>query len=198
MGDVYQTKSYSPNSGNPPGYTTYTIIGKSYSVNNDTIFYVMKRNIFVPFTSNTTDTIFTNVTDLSGFAIHNNQTTCMALQDTMYLDSCNRQVWAKFPITDTACFEPIWHSTIVIEGLGGAYGSYYDPTTGPITWGEYTLEYYLKYPDSCGTLVVAVSETGHAKWSLHVYPNPATSYLTIEHIGITKAQQHSTTPSGGW
>jgi hypothetical protein len=188
VGDIIQSYyvTFSQSGSEPPTYYTKTILTKSFSVNNDTIFYTIKRNTYRPVPINdpffNTDTIGEMATNLTEPIKHNNGTTCYQTQDSFYLDYGNKQVWARYPKndTDTICFEPTTHTTKFIEGLGGPF-YYFKPKGGTISYKE-ELIYYQKGSDSWGTRFNSIIDRENFKAKIEIYPNPTNDKINIRSL----------------
>jgi hypothetical protein len=189
VGDVVQGRylAYSPFGGGPPTYETRTILGKQLVTSLDTIKYTVKRDFYTlpscPTCSPTFshDTIIQTVTNLTLPAGHNNQTNCFSLRDTLYLDTCGRQVWEKIPVFVDTCFEPISHTTRLVEGVGGVFFTKSDPTSGGgPTNTEFILTYYSKNSGSCGHLTNDLIEIQSKSLPIQIFPNPASQTITIK------------------
>ncbi len=187
VGDVVQGRylAYSPGGGGPPTYETRTILGKELAASLDTIRYTVKRDFYTPPPCQTCsptfshDTIIQTVTNLTLPAGHNNATDCYSLRDTLYLDTCNRLVWEKIPVFVDTCFEPITHTTQVVEGVGGVFFTKYDPSSGGATNTQFILTYYSKNTGSCGNLTNNLIEIQPKSLPIQIFPNPASETLTI-------------------
>jgi hypothetical protein len=187
VGDVVQGRylAYSPGGGAPPTYETRTILGKELVASLDTIRYTVKRDFYTlplcPTCSPTFshDTIIQTVTNLTLPAGHNNATDCYSLRDTLYLDTCGRMVWEKIPVYVDTCFEPITHTTQVVEGVGGVFFTKYDPSSGGATNTQFILTYYSKNTGSCGNLTNDLIEIHPKSSPIQIFPNPANEILTI-------------------
>jgi hypothetical protein len=187
VGDVVQGRylAYSPSGGGPPTYETRTILGKELVASLDTIRYTVKRDFYtlplcptcIPTFSH--DTIIQTVTNLSLPAGHNNATDCYSLRDTLYLDTCDRLVWEKIPVYVDTCFEPITHTTRVVEGVGGVFFTKYDPSSGGATDTQFILTYYSKNTGSCGNLTNDLIEIQAKSLPIQIFPNPTSESLTI-------------------
>ncbi len=188
VGDVVQGRylAYSPSGGGPPTYETRTILGKELVATLDTILYTVKRDFYTlpycPTCSPTFshDTIIQTVTNLTLPAGHNNETDCYSLRDTLYLDTCGRQVWEKIPVFVDTCFEPITHTTSVVEGVGGVFFTKSDPSSGGPTNTQFILTYYSKNSGSCGNLTNDLIEIQSKSLPIQIFPNPASQIITIK------------------
>jgi hypothetical protein len=188
VGDVVQGRylAYGPFGGGPPTYETRTILGKELVVTLDTIHYTVKRDFYTlpycPTCSPTFshDTIIQTVTNLTLPAEHNNETNCYSLRDTLYLDTCGRQVWEKIPVFVDNCFEPITHTTRVVEGVGGVFFTKSDPSSGGPTNTQFILTYYSKNSGSCGNLTNDLIEIQSKSLPIQIFPNPASETITIK------------------
>lgn len=185
VGDIMQTRFQSYGPGGPvapPSFVSKTILSKTFSINNDSISYLIQREIYQPASCQpcssyyAVDSISEIMTDLNIPAIHHNQTTCLSIVDSFYIDYCNKHVWEQLPGADTGCFEPITEESIFIEGLGGPYFFRVDPSGGP-AYSEAKLIYYLKFPDTCGTFITEVNDREITKNKIELFPNPASDKL---------------------
>jgi hypothetical protein len=187
VGDIVQGRylAYSPSGGGPPTYETRTILGKELVATLDTIHYTVKRDFYTlpycPTCSPTFshDTIIQTVTNLTLPAGHNNETTCFSLRDTLYFDTCGRQVWEIFPAYDSICFEPITHTTRVVEGVGGVFFTKSDPSSGGPTNTQFILTYYSKNSGSCGNFTNELIKIQSKSLTIQIFPNPAIETITI-------------------
>ncbi|NCA22170.1 MAG: T9SS C-terminal target domain-containing protein, partial [Crocinitomicaceae bacterium] len=187
VGDVVQGNylAYGPFGGGPPTYETRTILGKELVASLDTIRYTVKRDFYTPPSCPTCsptfsyDTIIQTVTNLTLPAVHNNATDCYSLRDTLYLDTCDRLVWEKIPVYVDTCFEPITHTTRVVEGVGGVFFTKSDPSSGGATDTQFILTYYSKNTGSCGNLTNDLIEIQAKSLPIQIFPNPASETFTI-------------------
>ncbi len=100
VGDVVQGMylAYGPGGGGLPAYETRTILGKNLVASLDTIHYTVKRDLYSPPYCPTCnpiishDTIIQTISNLTLPASHYNESNCGSLRDTLYLDTCGRQV----------------------------------------------------------------------------------------------------------
>jgi hypothetical protein len=178
-------------------YETKTILKKTYSKTNDSLFYTIKKELLSinsinsSLNSYSTSTEIDSVTDLNMIALHHNQTSgCMGpLIDTVYQDYCDRTVWKKHTEKSLSCdSSPNAETTYFVKGLGGPYYIY----TSAIVWTslpatKYELIYYSKSSQSCGTLVTSIKEHAFSESGFSIYPNPASDYLLIKTIGTYKS-----------
>ncbi|MFM7662530.1 MAG: T9SS type A sorting domain-containing protein [Bacteroidota bacterium] len=187
VGDVVQGRylAYGPFGSGLPTFETRTILGKELVASLDTIRYTVKRDFYTPPPCQTCsptfsyDTIIQTVTNLTLPAGHNNATDCYSLRDTLYLDTCGRMVWEKIPVYVDTCFEPITHTTQVVEGVGGVFFTKSDPSSGGATNTQFILTYYSKNTGSCGNLTNDLIEIQSKSLLIQIYPNPASETLTI-------------------
>ncbi len=168
------------NSG-PPSYTTQTVLSKFYSSNADTLYYTFQSETYQPAACQACTASYSSaitsqfIVDLDSVAVHGNQTTCFAIEDTSYFAFCNKQVWEKHSVIDTGCFEPVTNTTLLIAGLGGPYFEKYEPM-GPM-YSEHKLMAYRKFQDTCGVLLSIYEKTDPAESAINVFPNPVSTAL---------------------
>ncbi|NBR15002.1 MAG: T9SS C-terminal target domain-containing protein [Crocinitomicaceae bacterium] len=101
------------------------------------------------------------------------------MRDTLYLDTCDRLVWEKIPVYVDTCFEPITHTTRVVEGVGGVFFTKSDPSSGGATDTQFILTYYSKNTGSCGNLTNDLIEIQAKSLPIQIFPNPASETFTI-------------------
>ena len=183
VGDIIQGRGSS--GGGYPTFDTKTILSKTFSTKNDSIFYKIKidyRQIQSPSTILTSsDTILQIITKLEEAVNQLNQTTCAKTQDSVYRDFGNRLVWEIHPLLDTSnCVEVTTETTKVIEGIGGPFLSLFQ-SAGPL-YSEYTLIYYKKGSASWGTIVNNVKEFEDLKSEIEIFPNPTHDKIYIHSL----------------
>lgn len=182
VGDVIQTRYFK---GVPSTYTyvTKTVLNKTFSVNNDTIFYTVNFDSFTTpagFTNNITVT--DTVTHLNDSATtHHNETSCTGTQSSIYQDYCNKSVWRISPAPSVSCgSSTIQEDTYLIEGVGGPFLLYtLHPFSSSVPYLQVAFIYYSKQSGSCGSRVTGIHETVMGLQQLFVYPNPATTELNV-------------------
>lgn len=186
VGDIFQSKYATGNNGiawGPPTYYTDSVVSKSWSNLNDTVFYTIKRQIYVTpsgpdLPAQITDTTI-NVfyTHLGLDYIFPNQPSCLMPSDTFYTGYCSN-VWEHHSNQDINCFEPdIWHFK-VIEGAGGPYYYKFYISGFGYTY-EYELTYYNKGGIICGSFFNSVNELSDKKNTLALSPNPAYDFINL-------------------
>ncbi len=178
-------------------YETKTILKKTYSKTNDSLFYTIKKELLsinsINSSLNTysTSTEVDSITGLNTIALHNNQTSgCMGnLIDTVYQGFCNKTVWQQHTGKSLSCdSSPNVETTYFVKGLGGPYYIYFSA----IVWSalpaaKYELVYYSKSSGACGTLVTSIRENDPVESGFSLYPNPANNELLINTTNTYKS-----------
>jgi hypothetical protein len=189
IGDVIQARFYIPWTYTTI-YETKTILKKTYSKANDTLFYLIKKELLSIHSTNSslntykTSTEVDSITNLNGIALHNNQSSaCLSPpKDTVYSGFCNKTIWEKHTEKSLSCdSSPNEETTYFVKGLGGPYYIY----LSAINWtalpaSKYELIYYSNSSGTCGTLVTSVQELGRGEDEFSLYPNPANNELLIK------------------
>ena len=197
IGDIIQGRYYHAGD-NVFTYETKTILNKTFSSANDTIFYSIQIDHYITAlsscnscTTSTNSSIITQtVTNLNLPAVHNNLTSiCHGTMDSTFIDYCGKTVWGKFPKMGVGCGPGQDRlETYLVAGLGGPY--YYYVTTYnlmSLQWMDYKLTYYSKVTGSCGSLVTTgVKEELNQNIDLVVAPNPfsTVTYISFGKVGI--------------
>ncbi len=187
IGDVFQTYSYGTGMSTLlPQYVTKEVLTKNYSSSLDTVFYSFKRTVYDPPLcgpcpgQTVVDTIYENYTNLTSAV--NMQPFPIVLQDTIYLDFCNKNTWKmttrSFP---NGAGEYNQNEHYVVAGCGGLYFNRIVGIGGPAS-EHYNLVYYKKGGDECGTLTVNIIELGSQN-SINIFPNPSNGMYSIQAKG---------------
>lgn len=189
VGDKFQIKGEADNE--PPNADRIEIIGKYYSANEDTLYYIRFHDSYY---SNViwgedpyleyhfwikTDTVFYTNLDSSivnydhGFEsnqyIENSSKLCGSL-----INGCS---YASGP-----GFEDDYITNEYGQGLGQTYAYYFSGQGNAVLWSN-SLFYYKKGDNECGspdTLTVGIDEITSQVSEFSVYPNPVNSVLYIE------------------
>lgn len=182
----------------PPNAIRNKIIGKYFSVNNDTVFYVRNYNnysSYVDYTTNPphlvysistgTNTMFyTNLDSLmSSEYFFIPPDSCYSFFDTAYYSTeyCDSLVY-EYETCAACCFEGEYTNEIFGKGIGLIWHYYSYPAQGVEEQGE--LFYYRKAMSECGTpdtnTPVSIIELQNLENKIAIYPNPTHNLLTIE------------------
>jgi len=172
--------------GQPPNADRFKIVGKYYSPDNDTVFYVRYHNSYASCVVNDsliysywteTDTVF--YTSLDSLVTETNYWRPYDSIDTIieyseqYCDSLvNGFCYAVNP------FEPVYLSTIYGKGLGMVKDYYYNPTACEMF--DNILFYYKRNGIGCGTpdtFYTSVFDDSQTFGPV-ICPNPAGDFIT--------------------
>jgi hypothetical protein len=193
VGDTIVTAyaPYQTGSGKPPEFTYRVFTHKSFSLNQDSVYYTTKEikvNIIpgnVPFiyTSTTTTRSFF-VTHLSASAITYTFTSdsCNSASDTTFTNSCGFNIREQSNQIKYECaFEPNYYEYTFIEGIGDFYKNYIGSQHGG--WQNYFVSAHKVNGPSCGP--VGSIPTGITKWQkpdhkINLYPNPAKDEFAVD------------------
>ena len=192
------------NSNSPKNADRIKIIGKHFSLNNDTVFYVRHHDAYSAMPNYTTspphfdytfsvskDSIFyINLDSLFNYDFINFPVdSCHSFHDTLYNSSqyCGSEVF-EYSI-GTGCFEGYLTDYIFGKGLGLVHHEY----SHPAQWIDDINEmfYYKKGTIICGTpdttsiLSVSIIDYRKTKENLVLYPNPASNILNLTNITHT-------------
>jgi hypothetical protein len=196
VGDAFETETGLNPSTGPPTYTFDSITAKWYSITADTLYYSEIEYSYTPpscmsckgSSSGPTSRglTITNLDSAAGFVSMGNS--CHT-KDTVYTDPsntfCGKRVYKNYPYTDTSnpvcSFEPITTTSWDIEGCGGGYFDYYDPSSLP-AGGYYThLIFFRKHDTICGgeNIITGINKLPQQTVSVSIYPNPANTQVTL-------------------
>jgi len=172
IGDVFH---YSHIMSNPSGgsisESNIIITAKYYSSNNDTIFYI--RDIKSKSSSSFNPTpVFENTNDTIAYS-NLDSTVNNGIIDSVYYDTLK---YNGHKINrDTTSF-----GAYFADSLGVVYMLIYNkPIT--LTYDEVSLVYYKKGNDEWGIPIpLSISSNDDAIYLIKLFPNPATSQITIE------------------
>lgn len=188
IGDVIQGRYDKPWAGTLV-YETKTILNKTNSINNDTLFYTVKKDVYTIITTTFTSVNFSSttkidtITNLTAIAQHGNITgPCIGTKDSTYLGFCNKTVWERHEDIGVSCMnQPTMERTYLIKGLGGPYYRFLGlaPNT-IIPYYEYKLIYYSKVSGTCGAYVSLLNSKLVTKNNINIYPNPTKDKITID------------------
>ena len=192
VGDEFQTRT---NMGSPPNANRYTILSKRYSANNDTVIYHRSFNNYAqnpgppPISYNLSTGIdsvkYTNLDTLVSAPYRNPLVggPCSTSKDTLYHSTqyCGVLVYQNNTLTST-CAEGHTSEDIYGQGIGQALYDYNDPTNN--VHNRVELFYYKKGTSTCGTkdtlAPAGIQKYNTTQATLHLYPNPTTSNLSIQ------------------
>ena len=180
-----------------PNATRFKILGKSFSVLNDTVFYTrLFDNYYTQVTGNPNHPINTFFDSYIDTIFYTNLDTLINAQfqnwpidsngnwfnDTVYFspEMCGRLIY-EF----NACTDCILDGTYYNQKYGQGIGPVllYTQSATPQYDEHNYLIYYKKDTTECGTpdtTVITNLESVKAKSNVLVYPNPASSYITID------------------
>ena len=125
VGDVLETKTHG---SVYPLYQLDTIVSKT--IVGDSIYYVIHRNYLAdgPNPSSGQSVVNLNI-DVTQPAIFTPPVfTCAPTIDSVYIGDCGQTVWHRETYFDTCSVDPPMWSADLMEGLGGEYYWYWDPT----------------------------------------------------------------------
>lgn len=197
INDEFHTKVYN---NAPPNATRIKIIGKHFSTNNDTVFYLRHFDNYSSIPDYTTspphlvysysignDSVFYTNLDSGINLTYGNFLidSCNSFHDTLYYTSqfCGSQV-SELTECRACCFEGYYTNDIYGKGLGLVYHHY----AHAAEWVDDVSEmfYYKKDTVVCGTpdtaTALTVIELGKTKQNIVLYPNPASYTLTLRNI----------------
>ena len=200
------------NPNNPPNATRFSIVGKHFSALSDTVFYIRHfNNYYTQFNNipvNHLDYFFNIYNDTVYYTGLNTPFDSAYINwpvyDTIgnsfsYSASYPSQWCGKLIYKYTACihciFEGNYYSYQYGQGLG-LVESIHQYAGYPQIDDEYYLKYYKKDTISCGfpdTTTLSINNYEKISPNILIYPNPATTKLTINLQQLTNLQ--STTVS---
>ena len=189
IGDEFQITGTADNQ--PPNADRIKIVGKYFSPNSDTLFYIRYHNSYYteviwgdnPYLEyhfwTKTDTVFYTNLDSSlvyydqGFEESQYIKNSPALCDSL-INGCSYDIG------------PGYENDVVINeygrGLGQTYAYYYAYQANASLWRN-TLFYYKKGGDECGvpdSTTVGINEETTTNQKFSIYPNPVKSTLIVE------------------
>jgi len=189
IGDEFQITGTADNQ--PPNADRIKIVGKYYSPNSDTLFYIRYHDSYyteVIWDNNPyleyhfwtiTDTVFYTNLDSSlvyydqGFEqeqyIKNSPELCDSL-----INGCSYDIGPGY--------ENDHYTNEYGKGLGQTYAYYYNYQAHAISWMN-TLFYYKKGDNECGvpdSTTVGINEETMINQKFSIYPNPVKTTLTVE------------------
>ncbi|MFZ4740703.1 MAG: T9SS type A sorting domain-containing protein [Bacteroidales bacterium] len=191
----------------PINATRFTIVGKHFSALNDTVFYIRQfNNYYTQFSSNPVshldyffnsynDTVFYTDLNTPFDSAYINWPVYDTVGNTFsFLSSYSSRWCGKLTYKYTACihciFEGNYYSYQYGEGLGLVESSH-QYAGYPQIDDEYYLVYYKKDTVSCGfpdTTTLSIKNYEKITPNINIYPNPATSKLTINLQQLTHLQ----------
>ncbi|MFZ4402296.1 MAG: T9SS type A sorting domain-containing protein [Bacteroidales bacterium] len=195
------------NSNKPPNATRFVIVGKHFSALNDTVFYIEHfDNYYTQFSSNPVshldyffnsynDTVYyTNLDTPYDSAYINwpvNDTVGNWFNDTLYYSTylCGNLIY-KYTACIHCIFEGNYYSYQYGQGLGLVESIHQYPGNPQID-DEYYLKYYKKGTVTCGfpdTTTLSIKNYEKIIPNINIYPNPATSNVTINLQQLTHLQ----------
>ncbi|MFI5141266.1 MAG: T9SS type A sorting domain-containing protein, partial [Bacteroidia bacterium] len=196
IGDEFQTRVF----GAPPNATRYSIVGKRFSANNDTVFYRRLFNSYssmadystspphlVYSTSTNTDSVYYPDLDTLVNSPGKNWVVyaCDSYRDSLYYSPtfCNDLIYEMWAVKSTNCaVEKIGYNYSYGKGIGQVL--YYYNNTGNNFQSRYDLFYYKKGNVTCGTAdtsgFTSINKINLATPIINIYPNPAQNNFTIE------------------
>ena len=194
-GDVMQTTNKYTQTPGPPIYETDSIAERWTSKLGDTIFYKSKHTYYrAPSCQGcnaevVVSTVKMEVTDLDSIVKHENKTMEMEFHDSFYSVFCNKNVWAKVPgKLDSFWFEPVYHYTYFVEGLGGPYFHIEYRRSGP-WFNDRQLTYFKKNGVECGNFVSGIKKLKQMNFEISILPNPCSDYALLK---FPKSMNHAT------
>lgn len=195
INDEFQSKVYNV----PPNASRIKIIGKHFSTNNDTVFYIRHFDNYSSIPDYSTspphlvysysigiDSVFYTNLDSGINSTYGNFLidSCNFFHDTLYYTSqyCGSQVY-EFNECRACCFEGYNTIGILGKGLGLVYHHYSHASE----WVDNVSEmfYYKKDTIVCGTpdtSPLSIVEHAKTKENITLYPNPASNILNLTNI----------------
>ncbi len=186
IGDEFQIKGTADNE--PPNADRIKIIGKYYSTNQDTLFYIRFHDSYLTYVEGgelqyhfwkKTDTVsYTNLDSSivyydQGFElnryIENSSELCNCL-----INGCAYELGPGF--------ENDFFVNEYGKGLGQTFAYFYSGQSLSVLW-ENSLFYYKKRGFECGipdTLTDGINEINYRQSEFAVYPNPVNSVINIK------------------
>lgn len=125
VGDVLETKTHGSMF---PLYQIDTIVSKT--INGDSIHYVIHRNYLAdgPSPSSGQSVVYLDI-NVTQTAIYSPPAySCAPVIDSIYIGDCGQTVWHRETYFDTCSIDPPMWSADLMEGLGGKYYWFWDPT----------------------------------------------------------------------
>lgn len=182
----------------PSNAARIKIIGKRFSANNDTVFYVRSYNNYSSVVSYVPSPhlVYTHNSGIDSVYYTNLDTLINAQFRNMANDSCNSSkdsIYSSSQFCTTVyehtacvacCFEGQTYDQVYGKGLGLLSYDYNYPSNFYNTHTE--LFYYKKGPVSCGipdsSHVLSVTENMQVKQKTLFYPNPAINMVHLTNI----------------
>lgn len=193
VGDVFQTKIYHSNN-TFSSFFSDTIMSKSFSLNNDTVFYTINQLEYIPSQTSPIynySTIVKGYPNLDSIAEHNEPTHCsdIPITDTIYILSnyCNQNTWQISSNIDTSCLEDTYYNSYLIDGCGGPY---YD-VISVSEYYEKVLLYFKKGTVSCGNAFSTGIDEIKILNSINIYPNPSNSIIHVNLLSPFSIKKYS-------
>ncbi|NBX87282.1 MAG: T9SS C-terminal target domain-containing protein [Bacteroidetes bacterium] len=185
-GDVMQTTNKYTQTPGPPIYETDSIAERWTSKLGDTIFYKSKHTYYRAQSCQSctsefiVSTVKMVVTDLDSIVKHENKTMQMEFHDSFYSMFCNKNVWANVPgKLDSFWFEPVYHYTYFVEGLGGPY--FHIEYRRSLPWfNDRQLTYFKKNGVECGNFVSGIKTINQIQFEITILPNPCSDYALLK------------------
>ncbi len=189
VGDVFQAEGQSTNvwgQSQPPGIYTDTVLLREEVDGGAGIRYVMRRWAAVyqffpnpPLVTTHIDTLI--VADLDEAPTMPFEFCGQVDSVDIYNPQCGLARWWRFGSEDT-CEVDQSASCWYYQGCGGPYFSIFSEDAGSMS---YELIYYQKAGVECGTFwdVPMAVAPGAAASTVHIRPNPATSWVSATGIG---------------
>lgn len=199
VGDVFQYFGSSPSFG---ASWRDTIVGKSFSINNDTVFY--QKNSVGNSSSNpnyvysSSIKFYTNLDSVASHYYLDQCTTSPPPSDTLFQSSqyCNQLTWRRTTNHDLNCFEDNSYTSELIVGCGGPYHVAYIGIGGS-DYYEYKLTYFKKGTVSCGNPFSTGIDEINLLNSINIYPNPTNSNIQVSISNNISVKKYSISTVSG-
>ena len=194
LNDEFQFTQYNA----PPNAIRFQIIGKYFSTNNQTVYYIRSNNNYNTTLNTTTnpphldytfslfrDTVsYTHLDSLISNPYKNVLIdSCNSFKDTLYYSAsyCGRLIY-KPKSCSASCDDEVTCTTFMYGyGLGCIYQEYSHPKTNQDN--IYELIYYKKDSLVCGkadtTKALSININKTPGEAIHVFPNPANDILIL-------------------
>lgn len=199
VGDVFQ---YFGSSSSFGASWRDTIVGKSFSINNDTVFY--QKNSVGNSSSNpnyvysSSIKFYTNLDSVASHYYLDQCTTSPPPSDTLFQSSqyCNQLTWRRTTNHDLNCFEDNSYTSELIVGCGGPYHVAYIGIGGS-DYYEYKLTYFKKGTVSCGNPFSTGIDEINLLNSINIYPNPTNSNIQVSISNNISVKKYSISTVSG-
>lgn len=190
INDEFHTSGNAPDQ--PPNADRQTIIDKYYSINSDTVYYVIAHDSYqtivewepephleYSFNIDTTTVYYTNLDSSLYYFYEGFQYDTNIYYATDYCDSLVNE--CEFAIGE---FEPDYFRKSFAKGLGLVYSFQYSGSAPGVQFDR-RMFYYNKNGNECGVpdlTTVGIKNNSFELNNYEVYPNPVKSMLYIKNL----------------